>query len=784
MKRLALTVILGLAFFAQASAQNIQGTVLDEEENPVEFATVAVLADTLIIGGGITDLDGTFSIALPQGASRVQVSMMGYRMVELAVSAFPTTVHLTPDNVMLEGVVITASLPKTEVKGDALVTNIAGSILEHAGNALDVLGKVPGMITRSGNLEVIGRGTPVYYINGRKVTDNSELRDLTSEDIKSIDVVSNPGAMYGGDVSCVVRIRTVKHQGDGFSFALTSQAKQHIYDCDDFEPSWSVLDLNYRKKGLDIFGKLVYWNNRDYQISDIDGGIYVKDGTAVKSMLQNGMIDYRGHRGGLQYIGGINWQINENHSLGFKLDRDEGTFTNGKMLMETDVFFNGSQTDHVASTNRTEAPDNSQWLGNFYYDGNIGKLNVNFNADFISGHTLLLSEVHETSWNGPAELSSNSDGWSKLGAGKLVLSYPVWNGMLHLGSEETFVRPSQKYSITLAELPSADAVLTENTIAGFAEYAVTLPFGQLSAGLRYEHNNFTYTDNLDAANSLTRVHDDWFPSFSFATMAGPVGISLSYTGKTERPGYEMLTNEIMYDNRFVYQTGDPKLLNVKHRTASLGANWKWLTVSGNYERIDNAFVQWASPFMGQDIMVLRYANCPNPMRKVSAYVIAAPTVGVWYPQYTVGIQKQFLKFDVEDPRIPEGVRTVSHNRPMYLLQANNAFRFSHSWLADADYYIYSPMSHSISEVTKPIQGLSLSVQKSFLEADALTFRLTWSDIFNYSVQYTETDYGSCYIQQSFDGMSPCVQLRVSYRFNSASSKYKGTGAGQDAKSRM
>lgn len=46
------------------------------------------------------------------------------------------------------------------------------------------------------------------------------------------------------------------------------------------------------------------------------------------------------------------------------------------------------------------------------------------------------------------------------------------------------------------------------------------------------------------------------------------------------------------------------------------------------------------------------------------------------------------------------------------------------------------------------------------------------------------DYGNFFNKQSNDSRSPCLQLRLSYRFNAANSKYKGTGAGQDAKNRM
>ena len=76
----------------------------------------------------------------------------------------------------LQEVVIKGQLPYTRLKGDAMVTRITGSTLEKAGTAQDVLRKVPGIIKKGEDLEVIGRGKPVFYINGRKVYDNDELK--------------------------------------------------------------------------------------------------------------------------------------------------------------------------------------------------------------------------------------------------------------------------------------------------------------------------------------------------------------------------------------------------------------------------------------------------------------------------------------------------------------------------------------------------------------------------------------------------------------------------------
>lgn len=781
-------MLLCLTLRAQSTENIIKFAVMDENEAPVEFVTVAVLSlpDSTILCGGMTDEHGLFDLCLPEEAALARISMIGYGTMEMPVRGLSaiTTVRLRPDATVLDGAVVIARLPHTELKGDAIVTNISGSVLEHNGNAYDVLAKVPGMINRGEGLEVIGRGTPVYYINGRKVTDASELRNLMSEDIRSVEVVSNPGSLYGGDVRSVVRIRTVKRQGEGFSYALTSQAKQHIYNCSDFEPSWSVLDLNYRTGGWDFFGKLVYWDNRNYQISTIDGSTYLEKADGHHLFREAGQLDYRSHNGGLQFLGGANWQINDRHSLGFKLGRDQGLFGSGRLVMSTGIYYDGVQEDDLLTLNDARVPTNNQWNGNLYYDGSFGKLGVNFNADFLRGRNDSSTEMTEKSWISPAELSSEQRSTTAMGAGKLVLSLPVWKGNLKFGAEDTYVKASQTYSITFSGIPATDASLTENNIAGFAEYSVALPFGQLSAGLRYEHSDYSYYDHLTRMETVKKEYDNWFPSFSFSTKLGPVAMSLSYTGKTRRPDFNMLSTEMSYNNRYCYQSGDPLLLSEKRRTASLNANWKWLTFSGNYERVDNYFVQWATPYNDEGVVLIKNANLNVPRRKMVLYIIAAPTVGIWNPRLTIGMDKQFLTLELEDPMVTGGLRTVSFNKPMYAVQFENAFRFGHSWLLEVGHTFVSRMNTSNAEVYKPLNTTSLSLQKSFLKDDALTFRLSWADIFDSSAVYSRTDFGRYRIDQSNDNFKSCITLRASYRFNTASSKYKGAGAGQDVKSRM
>ena len=790
MKRVTTTIFVLLATICQLNAQSLIGIVTDENGQPMEFATVSLrsLPDSVIVAGCITDAKGQFSIERKNAGDFIQISSIGYRTKNMPVSAFTTshTIKMQIEAGLLNEIVVSKTRPKTKLLGDAVVTTIAGSILEHAGNSLEVLAKVPGMITKNGNLEVIGRGTPTYYINGRKVTDDSELRNLISEDIKSIDVVSNPGAEYGGEVRCVVRIRTVKRQGDGFSYALTSQAQQRIYDNHDFDPSWSVLDLNYRTGGWDIIGKLVYYNQHSYQVSDhMSGNTYVKmpDGS-VKHNLMEGPFAFIGHNSGISGDLGLNWQINENHSLGMKMNYGGMLFGNQDIVFEDNVYANDELIDIVHSASHTTTPSSHTFTGNIYYDGNINKLHVNFNADFSDSGYKKETNVNENSQNDPAFIENLSDGVARMGAGKLVLSYPIWKGMFKIGTEETYVSAKQEYNSTKTEIPSSKAKIAENNISGFAEYALPFKYVQVVAGIRYEHVDFEYTNECSPKDNISRTHNNWFPSFNASTKIGPVGVNIGYTTKIKRPRYDQLSTEMQYNNRFLYQTGDPTLLNEIQNTLSLNANWRWLTLTGAYEVVDNAIYQLGYPYDDDCTAMVKYSNAKETVRKLNIYLNASPTVGIWNPRYTVGMEKQYFETTVIDPRESTGTRVVKRNDPMFFVQANNSFKLKQGWLIDLDYQYTSPFDYVMYKFTKPKHSLNLAVSKSFLKHDALNVRLAWNDILNKTKEHVCTDYGNFIHSQNNDYNSPCVQLRLSYRFNTANSKYKGTGAGADAKSRM
>ena len=201
----------------------------------MEFVNVVLLTctDSVFIAGTVTQKDGSFLFEeLNAKNGVVKLTSIGYATQAKLVP--PTgnfgTITMLPENIMLGEVIVKSHRPITAIKGNALVTNVENSVLAHAGTANDVLTQVPMVLGREGNFEVFGKGTPFIYINGRKVQDLAELSQINSSDIKNVEVITNPGAKYDASVKSVIRIRTKRPQGDGWSGTLRTQnGFQHYF---------------------------------------------------------------------------------------------------------------------------------------------------------------------------------------------------------------------------------------------------------------------------------------------------------------------------------------------------------------------------------------------------------------------------------------------------------------------------------------------------------------------------------------------------------------------------
>ena len=145
------------------SAQTVSGKLVDEKNQPLSYANVVLLSlpDSAFVSGTISGEDGSFTLEATSQNQIVKISSIGYKTVYKSVSpANIGIVQLVSDAQMLGEVVVKADLPKMQLKGDAMVTTVQGSILEKAGTGEDLLDKLPGVSADDGEVRVFGAGAP------------------------------------------------------------------------------------------------------------------------------------------------------------------------------------------------------------------------------------------------------------------------------------------------------------------------------------------------------------------------------------------------------------------------------------------------------------------------------------------------------------------------------------------------------------------------------------------------------------------------------------------------
>lgn len=776
MKEKLFIILCLVGFTNRTFSQVLTGTIVDEVKSPVEFANVVLLSlpDSTFVQGTISDQSGSFTIMSSGKSAVLRISSVGYATVYKVCGSEGDvgTIQLNSDTQLLGEVVIKGDLPVTRMKGDALVTNVQNSILSKAGTAVDVLGKVPGMMKNSKNdLEVFGRGAPEIYINGRKVRDSSELDQLSSDNIKSVEVVKNPGARYAASVKAVVRILTKKTIGDGWGF---NNRAAGMYD-----KKWTYMDqfnMNYRSGGVDLFGMLYYMNRDGWA-----GHHTVEETHLDKLWAQNVHENETSHSQNLSANVGMNYIFNPDHALGIRYQLDRKPEYKLHYIYDTDLYQDNDFSEH-SITDNNDYQQSTQHALNAYYNGKVGGWNIDFNSDFLwkkqnqsdLANESCTDENHQVS---SQTVTSYTDSKAVLYAGRLIFTHDLLGGQFSFGGEYSYTHRTSRYWNTEGILKNDDNKINEGMQALFIEY--TRKFGKLdmNAGVRYEGVNFDYYQDGILQNEQSKTYDNVFPSLSLGMPIGKTEVRLSYKADIDRPTYYQLRSNISYANRYGYESGNPFLVPTITHNLGLSALYKWLNFYVGFQHIKDAIIYTNEPYSeGNPAVALLSLKNAGAYNCLQSSLTISPVIGIWSPQLTLGVDKQWYKAES-----PNGI--VRMNKPLYMAQWNNSFNFPADFILNADFDWYS-RGDSQNMSVRTTWGLNMSLYKGFMD-DRLTFLLQGNDLF-LSRRNSAFVYFSS-IRTMYQRQKPntrSVVLTVRYKFNSAKSKYKGTGAGEEQKSRL
>ena len=770
------TLITFLCFSAitPMMAQDIKGKIVNEKGEPLAFANVVLLnrQDSAFVKGVVSGEDGHFAIDSACNNGIIKVTSVGYKTAwKDCTGENAGVIKMVADSKVLGEVVVKSSLPKTILKNGGMTTTVAGSVLEKAGTMEHLLDRIPNVSAQNGNIKVFGRGEPIIYINGRQMRDRSELDRLSSDNIKSVEVISNPGARYAASTKAVIRITTKKMLGDGFGFDATTEGS---YDEKKNMGGYGRLNIYYRKQGLEL-GAYAYGSKQSspdekdlQQMTYLDKTWNQQDRTRWKNKTET-------------FSSRLNasYQFDDNNSLGAsisflrnpKLQTDgktEGSVLRDEVLTET--------TTYISS----EFGQNSNWSSNVYYVGKVGKLGIDFNTDWFwsKGNNKNNIDEHYQEVNSEIQnqlVSSTTSKYNRLIASKMVLSYPLFGGELSVGGEYSFTNRNTNYAIIPNTL--ADNVI-DRIKEGMASAFVTYnrDFGKLNieAGLRYENVDFKYYDDGQYMAEQSKTYGEWFPSLSLSMPIGNVQMQLSYAADINRPNYWVLRSGVQYSNHYTYETGNPFLVSEISRNISYDLAYKWLTFNLTYEHVSDPIYQTVEMYKDNTTIELMRMINGKSYNNVTSTLNLQPTLGIWHPMLSAMVEKQWFKLETRDGRYL--------NKPVAMFRFNNTF--------DTKWAMFSVMMTYITKgyeenhyIYKPMFNTDLSIYKGFLK-DCLTFQLYVSDVFGTNDSHIIGKYGKLK-ETVFDEFSTSkISLTVRYKFNTTRSKYKGTGAGDSQKNRM
>lgn len=191
----------------------ITGTVLDQENNlPLEYATLVLqsIDNPERVTGGITDLEGKFSVEVSPGRYNARVEYISYKTKQLPNQNFTQstdlgTIKLALDVAQLNEVDVVGERTTVEVRLDKKIYNIGKDLTVSGATVSDALNNVPSVnVDVEGAISLRGNENVRILINGRPSAlagfgSTEALQQLPADAIEKVEVITSPSARYDAE---------------------------------------------------------------------------------------------------------------------------------------------------------------------------------------------------------------------------------------------------------------------------------------------------------------------------------------------------------------------------------------------------------------------------------------------------------------------------------------------------------------------------------------------------------------------------------------------------------
>jgi len=593
--------------FAQSAGDStkkvgsITGKLTDAKGQPVSYATVTLMhLDSSVVNGDLSQDDGSFHIA-PTGIGnfllRIQSIGVATKTINVQVTADAPDkdmgkIKIAETDNVLKDEVVTGERPVVEMHVDKKVFNVEKNTTTAGGSAADVLQNVPSVsVDPDGNVSLRGKSDVTILIDGKPATllgsdVASALLTMPAGSIESVEVITNPGAKYDAQGSTgIINIVTKKDGRFGINGTATLGAGTH----DKYNGN---LGLNIHK------GKWGGFVNSSFRLNP--------NWNNVTTNRYNKTRDSSGYYQNFQTAEDAPRQFNGSfNSIGATFDPDKNnsfSLTENINIMDFSFNDNSNYTVYNTSGYSNVIGGTPTQFENRYTTQGGGPFSTSTALDYkhkfkkkgeelsidgtYSNTTIKRTQNYNTNIDtnyalNPAFTYNNiTENAPSFGTNNTV---NVWadytdpltqNGKLSLGFKSQFYWFNNTNS-PLVDTPNvtpegtryldpsllADYSYTQQIHAAYASWNDQLGKFGYQAGLRLEDNVYNGSGAVPRDTSFQNSYLSLFPSALVSyKLTDDQSVYLSYSRRTNRPGFRQLLPFVDVSNPGTVNTGNPGLL--------------------------------------------------------------------------------------------------------------------------------------------------------------------------------------------------------------------------------
>ncbi|MDO1512880.1 outer membrane beta-barrel family protein [Maribacter confluentis] len=747
-----LLFVMGITQSILAQAYELKGSIKDQNQEPIPFASVFLLqvSDSTMVKGTSADEDGAFIMDnINEGLYFLQASYIGQTSEYLALEIFMDTrigAILIPQRAEeLNEVTVVGNRPAVERKVDRIVFNVENTALSQ-NSSWDILRQTPGVIVNNDELKVRNQATTVY-INNRKVQLSSEevrslLENYQGAHIKSVEVIHNPPASYDAEGGSVLNIITSKNVSLGYKGNVSAGYTQGVFPKYNFGTSHF-----YKTNKLNVNANYNYVPKKEYK--GLLNTINFKDERGVFSIWDTDfdqIIRTQAHIAALN----IDYEIDDRNVLSLTTNTQLQPKRDAEYFQETIIRNGAGIIDSTFTTNSYLDEKKTNLSGDLTFKHTFkdqGSLNANahytyfyFNRGQDVGSDYFLPDgsfVREYNFFTIAD--------QQIDIKTAQLDYSNYFGSISFetGVKGSFIDSKSTLDYFLQNNGSQfianlsdDYTYDENVYSAYVSLSKDWEKWSIKSGLRAEQ-----TKSTGVSASVTTINDleylEFFPSiFVLHTINDDHSISLDYSRKLKRPRYDDLNPFRTYINERTFEEGNPNL------TPNFSHNFNL-----NYTLQQEYFFDFYYRDNGRYISTLTFQDNTNlVVRDVTQNVLKSTSYGIDFTYGKSISNNWYLYSYISLFHEDETFLAVQSNENSFALDYQGAYVDLTNYLTlskDGTFkgelgFVYLSGYLQGSYIQDELMNLTLGLRKSF-NKNRMVLSLSANDLLNkYNTYFTST----------------------------------------------